>query len=117
VVTLSRSISDLESAADEMARAKKEKDRAAAARKREKELASMAKDPASTLQKVDELVAKRTLANYGNAGQLLADLQTALVGRENANLAAEHAQKLIKKNSNLRGLATALRRHGLLPQK
>jgi len=116
-VTLNRSIADLESAANEMARVKKEKDRAAAARKREQALASMAKDPAPTLKKVDELIAGRTRAGYSDAAELLAKLQSALAGRENANLASEYAQKLAKENSRRHGLAADLRRHGLLPVK
>lgn len=116
-VTLNRSIADLESAANEMARAKEEKDRAAAARKREKDLASMAKDPASILKKVDELIREKRSAAYATACKLLKDLQSALAGRKNAGLAAEHAQQLAGRHPSSQVLIKELRRHGLLPDR
>ena len=116
-VLLRRTIAELENAAEEMARAQKEKDRAASARKREQQLAAMVKDPESTLKKVDELVREKKSAAYVQACELLTNLQVALAGRKNAGLAAERAQQLAEKHPGSQALIRELRRHGLLPDR
>jgi hypothetical protein len=115
-VRLDRTIAELQTAAKEIQRGMKKKPAAEATRKRAKNLANMAADPAPYLQKTEQLVAERTTDSYGQVAQLLVELCEAFAETGRAELAEQQAQKLKQMNPTLRHLTAALRRQGFVPK-
>jgi hypothetical protein len=87
-----------------------------ATRKRAKNLADMAADPAPTLRETERLVNQRSTEAYQQIATLLADLREALAGSEQSELAEQQARKLKDKNPTLRLLTTELRHKGFVPK-
>lgn len=115
-VKLDRTIAELRTAANEIQRAMDDRKATEAARKRARQLASMADDPAPYLEKTEQLVTQRTTDAYQQVSQLLADLREALAESGRAELAERQAQKLKQTNPTLRHLTAALRRQGFVPK-
>lgn len=111
-----RTIAQLYDAAEGLTKASRRKAEATAARNREKQLASMAADPAAILRQTERLVEHRTIDAYIQIGRLLADLREALSPTEQSHLAEAQAKKLKAANPKLAKLVGELRRQGFVPK-
>jgi len=111
-----RTITQLETAATEIAQKTRQRAAAKAARQRERRLAKMAANPTATLRETERLVAQRSTDAYRQVAELLAELREALVESGQSDLAEKQAQKLKAKNPKLNRLTSELRRQGFMPK-
>jgi len=111
-----RTITQLETAATEIAQKTRQRAAAKATRQREKRLTRMAADPTATLRETERLVAQRTTDAYRQIAELLAELREALAESGQSDLAEKQAQKLKANNSKLTRLTSELRRQGFVPK-
>jgi hypothetical protein len=111
---LSRTMAELESAADEIQKEQSRRKAASAAKSRAKRLKKLASDPENALRKTEQLVSQRTAEAYRDAAGLLADLRESLTGTKDAALADRQAEKLKNDNPTLGRLTAALRKQGFL---
>lgn len=111
-----RTIADLFATAEAIANRRAAAKVAEAERARRKELAKLAKDPDAIFRRCQELVARRSLANYRIATQLLVDLREALAKTDRADLPEEYARKLKQENPRLYRLLSTLRDQGFVPK-
>jgi hypothetical protein len=115
-VSLNRTITELETAAEELKHQANHEAQTKAARARAKKLAAMTADPTTTLRETERLVAQGSREAYRKIAALLADLRTALAGSDQADLAEQQARKLKDNNPTLRVLTSELRRQGFVPK-
>lgn len=111
-----RTVTQLDSAATDIAQKLQQEADAKAAQKREKLLAGMAADPTATLRETERLVAQRSMDAYRKIAELLAELREALVESGQSDLAEKQAQKLKEKYPKLHMLTSELRRQGFVPK-
>ena len=111
-----RLLSQLQSAATEIAQNAQQKAVAKANRQRASRLKKMAADPKATLQETERLATQRTTAAYRQIGELLVELREALAENDQSDLAEKQAQKLKANNPTLTRLSSELRRHGFIPK-
>ncbi len=109
-----RTIAELRHIATEIEHEEKRKAEEGTARLKKQRLASMAKDPETTLRETERLVKERTRDAYSKISDLLAELRESLAGSGQSNLAEQQAQKLKKANPTLRLLLSELSRKGFL---
>jgi len=109
-----RTITDLNAAAEALRHEATQKLVAAAAKKRKEHLAKMVANPESFLKESAKLAEKR---DYTGVATLLVDLREALAGTPLANLAAEQAQQLKNDYPTLKYLTSALRKVGFVPKE
>jgi hypothetical protein len=113
-VRLSRTIAQLEAAAQEIQQEADRKASEKVARERAKKLAAMAADPTRTILETEKLIRQRSTEAYSQIATLLADLRTALADSDRAGLAEQQAGKLKSEHPTLKMLTSELRRRGLL---
>jgi hypothetical protein len=111
-----RTVRQLQSIADEIARNIRLRAAAKAAREREQRLHRMAADPDTTLRETERLVGQRSTDSYRQAAVLLAELREALSTGEQSGLADQQARKLKEKYPTLHRLTGELRSQGFLPK-
>jgi hypothetical protein len=75
---------------------------------------NMSKDPKPFLKKVDQLIKQQTMAAYGQAAKLLADLRDVLADGTQSTLADDKAQKLREKYPTRRHMISVLKKQGFL---
>ncbi len=113
-VRSNRTVAQLWAAAAEIKQEKARKRAAARANQRAVRLQQMAAKPKPFLREAAQLAAKRTMAAYQQAGEILADLREALAGSNQANLAECQAKALRQKYPTAHGLIAELRRRELI---
>ncbi len=111
-----RTIAQLQTAAEEIERERKNAAAAKATRDRAKRLKMMAADPTPFLRETERLVGQRSTEAYEQVGEILADLREALGGGKQAGAAAKQALKLKTENPKLNLLTAALRKRGFIPK-
>ncbi len=113
-IAVDRTIADLHTAAEAVARDTSRKESEKAARQRAKKIAAMAANPAPTLRETERLVGQRSGEAYSQIAMLLVDLREALAGSGQASLAEQQARKLRKDHPTLHLLTGELRKQGFL---
>jgi hypothetical protein len=111
-----RTIAQLQAAAEEIERERKDAAAAKAIRDRAKRLQEMATDPTPFLHETERLVRQRSTEAYQQISEILAALREALAGGKQAGMAEKQALKLKTANPTLRHLTSALRKHGFVPK-
>jgi len=109
-----RTISELQSIAEGIAREKSRKKAEASARRRVQRLAELAADPEPTLRETEQLATLRSSDSYAQIAKLLADVREALTGSNKADLAEKQALKLRAQHPTLKLLVSELRKKGFL---
>lgn len=124
-VTTKRTVGDLLEAHEQLNAKEEEKQRRLAegaakrqAAKEEKErqtrLATMAKDPQSWIKRAVDTADGRTVPEYEQAAEILADLRDAIGGVEGARLAKTQAERILSKYPSAHRLKSALQKKKLL---
>lgn len=124
-ITTGRTCQKLDSRAEELHKATRERERklqAAAvkreatrlARERQERMKEMVNHPKTWLRKAEQLVAARGVENYETAAEILNELREALGTEDGGEITRKHAAHLAKKYPTLNRMKSSLMKRGLL---